>query len=52
MDKAAGNGQTPSYPDAAIAATGAIHGHTVLTRNVRDFRAFDIPFLDPWKALP
>lgn len=36
--------------DAMIAATAKIHGLTVATRNVRDFRAFGVNLLDPFKA--
>jgi predicted nucleic acid-binding protein len=36
--------------DAMIAATAAVHGLTVVTRNVRDFRHFGVKTLDPFKA--
>lgn len=36
--------------DALIAATAAVHGLTVATRNVKDFAALDVPILDPWSA--
>jgi len=36
--------------DAMIAATAAVHGLTVVTRNVRDFRHFRVKTLDPFKA--
>jgi predicted nucleic acid-binding protein len=35
--------------DAMIAATAAVHGLTVVTRNVRDFRHFGVKTLDPFK---
>jgi predicted nucleic acid-binding protein len=38
------------YEDAMIAATARIHGLTVVTRNVADFKAFDVPLLNPFKA--
>ncbi len=38
------------YEDAMIAATAQIHGLTVVTRNVADFKAFGIPLLNPFKA--
>jgi toxin FitB len=34
--------------DAMIAATARVHGLTVVTRNVRDFKSFDVPMLDPF----
>jgi predicted nucleic acid-binding protein len=33
--------------DAMIAAVARVHGLTVVTRNVRDFRHFDVKTLDP-----
>jgi len=36
--------------DAMIAATAAVHGLTVVTRNVRDFRHFGVKTLDPFKV--
>ena len=33
-----------------IAATAEIHGLTVVTRNVADFKAFGVPLLNPFKA--
>lgn len=35
--------------DAMIAATAKIHGLTVVTRNLRDFREFGVKLLDPFK---
>jgi toxin FitB len=37
------------YEDAMIAATAKIHGLTVATRNVADFKAFGVPLLNPFK---
>lgn len=34
--------------DALIAATALVHGMTVVTRNVADFRASGVPLLNPW----
>ena len=36
--------------DALIAATAQVHGLTVVTRNVRDFRPFGVTVLDPFVA--
>lgn len=36
--------------DAMIAATAAVHGLTVVSRNVRDFRHFGVKTFDPFKA--
>jgi predicted nucleic acid-binding protein len=37
------------FEDTLIAATAAAHRLTVVTRNVRDFAAFALPVLDPWR---
>lgn len=34
--------------DAMIAATAAVHGLTVVTRNVVDFRSFDVEIVNPF----
>ncbi len=36
--------------DAMIAATALVHGMTVVTRNVADFKPSGIPVLNPWEA--
>ncbi len=33
-----------------IAATALVHGMTVVTRNVADFKASGVPVLNPWNA--
>ena len=38
------------YEDAMIAATAKVHGLTVATRNVRDFKPFGVPVLNPFAA--
>ena len=38
------------YEDAMIAATAKAHGLTVVTRNVADFKHFDVALLNPFKA--
>jgi toxin FitB len=37
-----------SERDALIAATAFVHGMTLVTRNVEDFRATGIELLNPW----
>ena len=36
--------------DAMIAATAIVHDLTVVTRNLRDFKVFRVPTLDPFRA--
>ncbi len=36
--------------DAMIAATASVRGLTVVTRNVRDFRRFGVPLLNPFET--
>jgi toxin FitB len=36
--------------DALIAATALVHGFTVVTRNVADFKPLGVAFLNPWVA--
>ena len=38
--------------DALIAATALVHGMTVVTRNVADFRPTGVTLINPWDALP
>jgi toxin FitB len=39
-----------SERDAFIAATALVHGMTIVTRNVTDFKATAVPMLNPWEA--
>ena len=34
--------------DALIAATALVHGMTLVTRNVADFEAMEVPLFNPW----
>ncbi|WP_102959512.1 PIN domain-containing protein [Mangrovicella endophytica] len=45
-DRARFIGAEPGFPDIAIAATAELHGFTVLTRNIRDFRPLGVACLD------
>ncbi len=38
-----------SYRDAMIAATALVHGMTIVTRNVSDFRRTGVAVLNPWQ---
>ena len=51
FDRATGAGNNPSFSDAAIAATASTHDLVALTRNKKDFQAFQISYLDPYDAL-
>lgn len=47
LDRAAGEGDDPGFENAAIAATAASEGMTVVTLNARHFRHFGVPFIAP-----
>lgn len=36
--------------DALIAATALVHGMTVVTRNVADFKPTGVPLVNPWEV--
>lgn len=36
--------------DALIAATAAVHGLTVVTRNVKDFAPLEVAVVNPWEG--
>lgn len=36
--------------DSLIAATSLVHGMTLVTRNVEDFRPAEVEILNPWEA--
>lgn len=38
------------YRDGLIAATALVHGMTIVTRNIADFRPTGVPLLNPWDA--
>lgn len=39
-----------SERDALIAATALVHGMTVVTRNVADFKPTGVPVINPWTS--
>ncbi len=43
-------GHDPGFEDACLAATADHHGMTVVTCNVRQFRALGVPFLSPGQS--
>ncbi|WP_438753112.1 type II toxin-antitoxin system VapC family toxin [Pararhizobium sp. O133] len=52
LDKAYGVGGMPDFEDAAIAAIAHSRHLQVLTRNVRHFELFGVPFINPYEYLP
>jgi predicted nucleic acid-binding protein len=38
--------------DAYIAATALVHGLTIVTRNVVDFKSTGVTIINPWEATP
>jgi predicted nucleic acid-binding protein len=47
LDRAIAAGAAPGFEDAAIAATAAVHGLTVVTANRRHFKYFGVVFISP-----
>jgi predicted nucleic acid-binding protein len=47
LDRAIAAGAAPGFEDAAIAATAAVHGLTVVTANERHFKHFRVAFIWP-----
>jgi predicted nucleic acid-binding protein len=47
LNRAIAVGATPGFEDAAIAATAAVHGLTVVTANERHFKHFGVAFISP-----
>ena len=48
MVKCEAAGRPLGSMDGFLAATAAVHGHTLVTRNVADFAATGVPLLNPW----
>jgi toxin FitB len=42
-------GLTLGSIDAFVAATAQAHSLTLVTRNIKDFKAIGVPILDPWE---
>ena len=51
-DLARAAGQSPGFPDTAIAATAAANGLAVLTRNTKHFAVFPVRVVDPFVERP
>lgn len=45
-------GRHPGFSDIVIAATGNLHGMTILTQNLRHFEPLEIACLNPFQRLP
>lgn len=41
-------GRRVEVPDGLLLATAAVHGLTIVTRNVRDFEDRGVPVINPW----
>jgi predicted nucleic acid-binding protein len=49
MRRAEVAGLPSSVMDGFVAASAAVHGFTIATRDTRDFAGFGIALLDPWQ---
>lgn len=47
--RAEAKGRPMAAIDSLVAATAAHHGLTLVTRNVQDFQAAEVPLLNPWE---
>jgi hypothetical protein len=54
LGKASFRNASAPYSDrnASIAATALVHGITVVTRNLADFRPMGVPLLNSWNIAP
>lgn len=50
MGAAARHGRPMSVPDGMIAAIVKVHGGTLATRNIKDFRETGIELVSPWEG--
>lgn len=41
-------GKTPPMVDSLMAAIALTHGMIVVTRNIKNFEALEVPLLNPW----
>lgn len=51
-DRLRAAGANPGFPDILIAATAAVRGFAVVTRNLRHFAPMGVPLVDPDDDLP
>jgi len=50
MEEGRKTGHTFSQPDLLIAATAALHGLTVITRDISQFEKARVPVFNPWAS--
>ena len=51
-DRARAAGFSPAFADIAIAAIAEVHGHALLTRNLKDVGALGTVALEPFETPP